>query len=510
MSNIIFTTTPAPVTIITSTPPLQTIITQSAQPGTNGTNGRDGIDGINGINGTNGTNGRDYDPAELVALRALIDTVQATVPLKSAANTWTGRQTFGQPIAIDGNAGTNAAALTLNNVGGGTSGIAINRATGGDLQLGAQEAGFWGFYATNRSMMFKSSDRAYDTAPQSFDFQNHNASTRNVMRLRHNFTGSTGDFLVCTDTSLATMARIDSTGKFSGSAINIKHSAQPSPVSDGDLWTTTAGLFGRINGLTQTFPMLAASNTWTAPQVINQGAVTNVPALSLSNLGAGTSGLTMNSASGGSLNIWTDGAKPWNFNATNRGMTFTATNTAYDSSPQAFLFSNQDAITRTVMRLKQVNATATGNYLEVVNSTDTVTAKIDYQGKLTASNIESAAIMSAATLLVNQIQVRTVGGAGLALYAAYNDPTPFVYVTGAQDGSKIGFNTNAKTVAPTTANSWDLGTTAAPWKSVKTSLVNLAPTTAPTTPNDGDIWTTTTGVYARVAGVTYKLGMTAV
>ncbi len=218
----------------------------------------------------------------------------------------------------------------------------------------------------------------------------------------------------------------------------------------------------------------------------------------------------MNSASGGSLNIWTDGAKPWNFNATNRGMTFTATNTAYDSSPQAFLFSNQDAITRTVMRLKQVNATATGNYLEVVNSTDTVTAKIDYQGKLTASNIESAAIMSAATLLVNQIQVRTVGGAGLALYAAYNDPTPFVYVTGAQDGSKIGFNTNAKTVAPTTANSWDLGTTAAPWKSVKTSLVNLAPTTAPTTPNDGDIWTTTTGVYARVAGVTYKLGMTAV
>ncbi len=68
-------------------------------------------------------------------------------------------------------------------------------------------------------------------------------------------------------------------------------------------------------------------------------------------------------------------------------MRFTVANNAYDPAPQAFLFQNQDAAARTVMRLQQVNANATGNILEAVNSTNTVVAKIDFAGSITSNAV---------------------------------------------------------------------------------------------------------------------------
>lgn len=402
--SFILTSKPTPATIITSKPTPATIITKTTEPGKNGRDGKDGKDGTNGINGTNGRDGRDYDPAELLALRTLIQTVQATIPLISAANTWSDTQTFA--VRTQHNAGLtvrNGSLLQLNNPGDTVAaslsfdGNAINSTTALAVAGTVTASGIAIKPANSDADLIiqPSPDRYYSSIRMNSQTGATNATL---------ITGQ-GSLYINSDThyfrdNAGAVAGSIQNGRISFPKTNIPHVvSQPSPI-DGDVWTTTAGMFVRVNGRTQTLAMLAADNTWTNPQAIDNGAVVNRYALRLTNLGGGTTGIVFISSAGGSMEIGSQSGPTWSQWSANRTMRYTVANSAYDSAPQAFLFQNQDADTRAVMRLKQVNASATGNILEATNSTDAVMAKIDYTGLITSTALAINTVKSAVRLSV--------------------------------------------------------------------------------------------------------------
>jgi hypothetical protein len=83
----------------------------------------------------------------------------------------------------------------------------------------------------------------------------------------------------------------------SGSAgLNLPHGAAPSSSLNGDLWTTTAGLFLRLNGIVQTVGLLGIGNTWTSANTFSAasnffGSSTGASTTSLAT-GATISGVT--------------------------------------------------------------------------------------------------------------------------------------------------------------------------------------------------------------------------
>lgn len=50
----------------------------------------------------------------------------------------------------------------------------------------------------------------------------------------------------------------------SEASLNIPHGVEPTTLSNGDMWTTTGGLYARINGTTQT---MAHTSSWSAMSV---------------------------------------------------------------------------------------------------------------------------------------------------------------------------------------------------------------------------------------------------
>ncbi len=536
MSDTIFTSTPTSETIVTSAPASNTIITQTTAPG------RDG---------------RDYDPAEVLALRTLIQSVQVTATDRTSAIEWTGEQTF--------------TARTQHN-GGLTASTVSILPTNSDADLVIQPSPNR-YYSGIR--MNSPTGAATATLITGQDSLYINADT-------HIFRNNAG-----------AVAGTIQNGRISFPKTNIPHVvSQPSPV-DGDVWTTTAGMFVRVNGRTQTLAMLAADNTWTNPQEINNGAVVNRYALRLTNLGGGTTGILFTSSSGGSMEIGAQSGPTWSQWSANRTMRWTVANNAYDSAPQAFLFQNQDAPERAVMRLQQVNATATGNILEAMNADNSVVAKIDSKGSITASalaintakspvrlsvengdldyatakflknvpggdnllldNVNSATITNWIKFSTNnqqyvygaistdsfalstkaQFNIQMMpgalsgGSAKAGMTVGFNDYTQtttakLAVLAGTTD--HVGLNVMGRTGATANLQTWSIYNGAGTADATNTSIVarvdpkgkfagsgvNLKPAAAPASPSDGDMWTTSDGVYARIGGVSYKLAMTAV
>jgi hypothetical protein len=58
-------------------------------------------------------------------------------------------------------------------------------------------------------------------------------------------------------------------------ALIIPHGAAPSAPTNGSIWSTTAGFFGRVNGATKTFAVLQTAQSFTARQVFVGGVTGN-------------------------------------------------------------------------------------------------------------------------------------------------------------------------------------------------------------------------------------------
>jgi hypothetical protein len=178
------------------------------------------------------------------------------VPLNTT-NVFTASQTFNSgalvkgSLTIDQGNITNANSLYIGNVGAGETGIYMARSGGGGFSIGNNSgAGNWGFVSTNRTQAFNAINGGFDASPHAFLFQNQDAPTRAVMRLRQNNANATGDLLQATTSTNAIVAKIDITGKVWMNAMNLTPGPAPSSPANGDLWGTTAGLFVRSNGTT--------------------------------------------------------------------------------------------------------------------------------------------------------------------------------------------------------------------------------------------------------------------
>ncbi|RWP05108.1 hypothetical protein [Mesorhizobium sp.] len=101
-----------------------------------------------------------------------------------------------------------------------------------------------------------------------------------------------------------------------GNGVNVPTGVAPTTPSHGDLWNTAVGWFTRITGVTYTFGMLEAAQTWTSVQTFSAGV----------NVGTGTGGQTNVNNTALELGIGrsTDGSTFVDFHAQNPDVDFSA------------------------------------------------------------------------------------------------------------------------------------------------------------------------------------------
>lgn len=95
-------------------------------------------------------------------------------------------------------------------------------------------------------------------------------------------------------------------------SLRIPHGTAPSSPTNGDVWTTTSGLFSRINGTTQQYAPLS-SPTFTTPRISSDGSINDSNGNELIKFPAAVSSaenelLISNSAAGQPVNISTSGS----------------------------------------------------------------------------------------------------------------------------------------------------------------------------------------------------------
>src|SRR5208337_3779655 len=89
--------------------------------------------------------------------------------------------------------------------------------------------------------------------------------------LRYHYTGSTDDGFAeyATGDVVTFPCPIDTIASVTGTAgINVPHGTAPTSPVNGDVWTTTAGLFARINGVTVGPYVSAASSLFSTQNVV--------------------------------------------------------------------------------------------------------------------------------------------------------------------------------------------------------------------------------------------------
>ncbi len=236
--------------------------------------------------------------------------------------------------------------------------------------------------------------------------------------------------------------------------IRIAQGAAPSVPTDGDLWTTTTGLFVRINGAT-VGPLAAGGGTIAGSIALNQVAVG-----SAANTIAGSASLTFNG---------TTLAAP----------AITATVSAGSTSPLAISHSTVSFSNPTVNIVVGTMTTANPNPLGLQYTAHTVTFTVAPSSYVRQWYIGATTFAANATRTIDEATALAIAapiaGTNMTLTRA-----SAIYI---ESGAIV-------TAASSTA----------------TAGLNLPHGAAPTAPFDGDVWTTTTAMFVRINGATVQLG----
>ena len=273
----------------------------------------------------------------------------------------------------------------------------------------------------------------------------------------------TGNILTLHDqASDTTFVAIDANGKVStiaseatnGAGFNIAHGVAPTTPVNGDIWTTTGGLFARINAGTQQFAALSTNNTFsnasstygssTAAGTINVASGATISgATKAVNIGtAGVSGSTTNTTIGPVL-----GASTTNIGNTTAASTLNLATGATLSS----LTKNLNIGTGSTLGSTFINIGSTANSSTTVNGDLTATGGQIVVGNSTGTtsiNIGTGATLTATTKAVN-IATNAVAGATTVVTIGSNTGTSTTTLQGTTNGITAAADTNSVALATT-------------------------------------------------------------
>jgi hypothetical protein len=273
----------------------------------------------------------------------------------------------------------------------------------------------------------------------------------------------TGNILTLHDqASDSTFVAIDQNGKVNtiastttNAGLNIPHGAAPTTPVNGDVWTTTAGLFARVNGGTQQYAPLGSNNTFSNAN---------------STFGSSTATGTINLASGATIsgstktvNIGTGGVAGSTTNIA-IGATAGTSTTTLNGTINATTASPGTNTTQIATTAFVTAAVAAGSGATWGSITGTLSSQTDLQTALNAK-LDSTTAASTYYLQTNPSGYLTSTTAGALYYPLSSNPAG--YLTSAPVTSVAG-KTGAVTLVNTdisglgtmaTANTADYSTT---------------------------------------------------
>ena len=260
----------------------------------------------------------------------------------------------------------------------------------------------------------------------------------------------TGDIVQFKDvTSDTTYSFIDASGKVgtiaattANAGFNIAHGAAPTTPVNGDIWTTTSGLFMRQNGATRQYVDLDGTQTINGTKTFS-----------------GASQTLGNSTTAGTINIGT-GAVASGTKAINIG-------TGTVAPGACTMVFGTAGVGGNITFNGNGTFNVANNNVQIHSNTATSTVAIGV-----------GATVAAATKTVN------IGTGGVA------SSTTNINL-GTVDGGAATVTTNALLVTRASATTG--------------SGLRVTPGVAPTSPVNGDVWTDTAGIYARINGATQTL-----
>lgn len=330
-----------------------------------------------------------------------------------------------------------------------------------------------------------------------------------------NTTGVSGLGIAASSTTALNLA-VGTTGV---SSLRIGHGVAPTSPVNGDVWTTTAGMFVRINGST----VALGTGTFSGSISINQIAYAS-----------GSNALT------GSANFTWDGTS---FTVTGKsGLNIAASSTTALNLSVGTTGVSSLRIGHGVAPTSPVNGdvwtTTSGLFIQINGSTIQVAATGIYLplagGTMTGKLITVASASGGAGFNIPLGVIPTspvdgdiwmVTGSGgnvgfrinsstryFASFATIGQPSAnqVMYSAGAVGGVITGDSTFTWDTATLSIGSVQISTTnssfiISPASTTTKSSLRLAHGSAPTSPVNGDIWTTTSGIFVRINGTTRAL-----
>ena len=330
-------------------------------------------------------------------------------------------------------------------------------------------------------------------------------------------TPNTGKFTTIEATGKVTTAA--STASSAG--VTVPHGTAPSSPVNGDVWTTTAGIYVRVNGITVgPFISLAAL---ASPGAIGSttpaaGSFTTISATGKTTLPASTAGSAPVTVPHGTApsspvngDMWTTDAGLYiRVNGTTVGplissVTLSSPPAIGSTAPAAGTFTT---VTATSATLPTIGVSGNASAVAVTNTGVAIGGTLTPSGKTTlpasttagvpfkitegvapTSPVPGDAWVTADGLYVHTTNGGTVGPLGTGGSGSVNWSSPGTIGSFAANSGKF---TTLQATAKTTAAASTTG-----YASIVIPHGN-----APTNPVDGDIWTTASGLYARINGVT--------
>lgn len=451
----------------------------------------------------------------------------------NVAQTWTQAQTFPNGSVAAPGVRLTTEASGLYYPGTGYLGIAVNgldsvqffasASGGGWMRLGQGSSKLAMLYSatTDGAVGFAGSNSAI-LGGQVRVYGNTHATKANYIEFMQGSTvaayfNGTGKLITITPTT-------------STASLNLPHGVAPTVPVNGDVWTTTAGLYAQINGVTVGPFGAGGGGTIGGSIAANQIAVG-----SGANTISGSSTLTQTVTNGASLLAHAAGTNTGtaSFNGFSTSSTFTgglaaaSVNGAYVSltaTPGAAATGDCTATSALMTVTAAVNQNLAGTYVRgaytgVNANTDSIAGTTAILGvfghridvNVTATNASGTAVVGNCYGLSINTSVNGSGSGSLDLstfYQLYLGTTSqtgnlvSTTVYGIYQADVTAFNKlsgftqfGAAAASSTTRVNFPASTTAI-------SSLRIAHGSAPTSPTNGDVWTTTAGVYARINGVT--------